>query len=127
MLASVYSYRVMVKSVSSCCVRGRWVLSNPVTYATGLRKRALKRHFCILPPCYGKDFHIARDLSILVVSLLAPGSYEFLARIRTNLLRTSEFLKLSRFSYLNSESIKLITVFTLPNTIRQTRSVVAAA
>ena len=31
MLASVYSYRVMVKSISSCCVRGRWVLSNPVT------------------------------------------------------------------------------------------------
>ena len=30
-LASVYSYRVMVKSVSSCCVRGRRVLSNPVT------------------------------------------------------------------------------------------------
>ena len=32
MLASVYSYRVMVKSVSSCYVRGRRVLSNPVTY-----------------------------------------------------------------------------------------------
>ena len=32
MLASVYSYRVMVKSVSSCCVHGRRVLSNPVTY-----------------------------------------------------------------------------------------------
>ena len=32
MLASVYSYHVMVKSVSSCCVRGRWVLSNPVTF-----------------------------------------------------------------------------------------------
>ena len=31
MLASVYSYRGMVKSVSSCCVRGRRVLSNPVT------------------------------------------------------------------------------------------------
>ena len=31
MLASVYSHRVMVKSVSSCCVRGRRVLSNPVT------------------------------------------------------------------------------------------------
>ena len=31
MLASVYSYRVMVKSVSSCCVRGSWVFSNPVT------------------------------------------------------------------------------------------------
>ena len=31
-LASVYSYRVMVKSVSSCCVRGSRVLSNPVTY-----------------------------------------------------------------------------------------------
>ena len=28
MLASVYSYRVMVKSIS-CCVRGRRVLSNP--------------------------------------------------------------------------------------------------
>ena len=35
MLASVYSYRVMVKSVSSCCVRGRRVLSNPVTYSVG--------------------------------------------------------------------------------------------
>ena len=35
MLASVYSYRVMVKSVSSCCVRGRRVLSNPVTYGFG--------------------------------------------------------------------------------------------
>ena len=32
MLANVYSYRVMVKSVSSYCVRGRWVLSNPVTF-----------------------------------------------------------------------------------------------
>ena len=32
MLASVYSYRVMVKSVSSCCVRGRRFLSNPVKY-----------------------------------------------------------------------------------------------
>ena len=32
MLASVYSYRAMVKSVSSCCVRGSRVLSNPVTY-----------------------------------------------------------------------------------------------
>ena len=35
MLASVYSYRVMVKSVSSCCVRGRRVLSNPVSYTDG--------------------------------------------------------------------------------------------
>ena len=32
MLASVYSYRVMVKSISSCCVRVRRVLLNPVTY-----------------------------------------------------------------------------------------------
>ena len=32
MLASVYSYRVMVKIISSCCVRERQVLSNPVTY-----------------------------------------------------------------------------------------------
>ena len=32
MLASVYSYCVMVKSVSSYCVHERRVLSNPVTY-----------------------------------------------------------------------------------------------
>ena len=32
MLASVYSYRVMVKSISSSCLHGRWVPSNPVTY-----------------------------------------------------------------------------------------------
>ena len=38
MLASVYSYRVMVKSVSSCCVRGRRVLSNPVTYIIHLNE-----------------------------------------------------------------------------------------
>ena len=31
MLASVYSYHVMVKSISFCCVRGRRVISNPVT------------------------------------------------------------------------------------------------
>ena len=41
MLASVYSYRVMVKSVSSCCVRGSRVLSNPVTYV----------HMCIMCIC----------------------------------------------------------------------------
>ena len=37
MLAGVYSYRVMKKSVSSCCVRGRRVISNPVTFVHGLR------------------------------------------------------------------------------------------
>ena len=31
MLANVYSYRVMVKSIT-CCVRGRRVISNLVTY-----------------------------------------------------------------------------------------------
>ena len=31
MLASVYIYRVMVKSVSSCCVCGKRILSNTVT------------------------------------------------------------------------------------------------
>ena len=50
MLASVYSYRVMVKSVSSCCVRGRWVLSDPVTYfninnSKYLPADAAKSHF----------------------------------------------------------------------------------
>ena len=39
MLVSVYSYRVMVKSVSSCCVRGRRVLSNPVTYVVPIFKK----------------------------------------------------------------------------------------
>ena len=42
MLASVYSYRVMVKSISSCCVRGRWVLSNPVTYVEGGLNQSIK-------------------------------------------------------------------------------------
>ena len=32
MLASVYSYCVMVKSISSCCVHGIRVISNSVTY-----------------------------------------------------------------------------------------------
>ena len=32
MLVSVYSYCVMVKSVSCCCVFGSQVFSNPVTY-----------------------------------------------------------------------------------------------
>ena len=45
MLASVYSYRVMVKSVSSCCVRGSRVLSNPVT----IRKLIL--HICYKNRC----------------------------------------------------------------------------
>ena len=31
-LASVYSYHVIVKTVSCCYVHGRWVISNPVTY-----------------------------------------------------------------------------------------------
>ena len=34
MLASVYSYRgVMVKSISSYCMHGRRVISNPVKYS----------------------------------------------------------------------------------------------
>ena len=44
MLASVYSYRVMVKSVSSCCVRGRWVLSDPVTFKDASVIRTIARH-----------------------------------------------------------------------------------
>ena len=36
MLASVYGYRVMVKSICCCCVRGRWLPSNPVTYIVTL-------------------------------------------------------------------------------------------
>ena len=43
MLASVYSYRVMVKSISSCCVHGRRVISNPVTYVTGFMKTGPNR------------------------------------------------------------------------------------
>ena len=42
MLASVYSYRVMVKSVSSCCVRGSRVLSDPVTYT---QKKSVKNMY----------------------------------------------------------------------------------
>ena len=42
MLASVYSYRVMVKSVSSCCVRGRRVLSDPVTNIEMVQQTAVR-------------------------------------------------------------------------------------
>ena len=31
LLVNVYSYRLMVKSVSCCCVRGKLLFSNPVT------------------------------------------------------------------------------------------------
>ena len=48
MLASVYSYRVMVKSVSSCCVRGRRVLSNPVTYTYLTLMQLPSFHMCIV-------------------------------------------------------------------------------
>ena len=33
MFNSVYSYHVMVKSVSFCCVEGSWLFSNPKTLA----------------------------------------------------------------------------------------------
>ena len=32
LLVNVYSYRLMVKGVSCCCVCGRRLFSNPVTY-----------------------------------------------------------------------------------------------
>ena len=38
MLASMYSYRVMVKSISCCCVHGRQVISNLVTKLYNIRK-----------------------------------------------------------------------------------------
>ena len=49
MLASVYSYRVMVKIVSSCCVRGSRVLSNPVTNIDGtchIKAQEVIRRIC---------------------------------------------------------------------------------
>ena len=36
MLGSVYSYCVMVKGVSCCCVHGRRLFSNPITYISYL-------------------------------------------------------------------------------------------
>ena len=50
MLASVYSYHVMVKSVSSCCVRGSRVLSNPVTYIEVMA-------YAVLAYSYWASFH----------------------------------------------------------------------
>ena len=34
LLVNVYSYHLMVNSVTLCCVRGRWLFSNLVTYST---------------------------------------------------------------------------------------------
>ena len=39
MLVNVYSYRVMEKSVSCCCVRGGRVISNPVTICDSLSEK----------------------------------------------------------------------------------------
>ena len=39
MFNSVYSYHVMVKSVSCCCVEGSWLFSNPKTLANLLNYR----------------------------------------------------------------------------------------
>ena len=50
MLASVYSYRVMVKSISSCCVRARQVLSNPVTFIQPLSTNPAHNLFIITNP-----------------------------------------------------------------------------
>ena len=36
LLVNVYSYHLMVKSVSCCCVLGRRLLSNPVTFMVSL-------------------------------------------------------------------------------------------
>ena len=64
MLASVYSYRVMVKSVSSCCVRGRWVLSNPVTFGVkGKSKQHVHKLFKALHKIGLKE--VARQLTIM--------------------------------------------------------------
>ena len=48
MLASVYSYRVMVKSISSCCVRGRRVLLNPVTYWQGVKLGDFQHNYYLI-------------------------------------------------------------------------------
>ena len=61
MLASVYSYRVMVKSVSSCCVRGSRVLSNPVTISDGWWKSFLHRNQDLSLRCADSAVHIRMD------------------------------------------------------------------
>ena len=40
LLVNVYNYHLMVKSVSSCCVRGSWLFSNPVTCTYSVYFRA---------------------------------------------------------------------------------------
>ena len=32
LLVNVYSHHLIMKSMSCCCVHGRWIFSNPVTY-----------------------------------------------------------------------------------------------
>ena len=54
MLASVYNYRVMVKSISCCCVRERWFISNPVTFSL-------------------KDYMDIVEFRILLLALLLNG------------------------------------------------------
>ena len=58
MLASVYSYCIMVKSISSCCVPGRQIISNPVTYTYNL-------HICTCTFTW-TTFHVAWSMSHLM-------------------------------------------------------------
>ena len=79
MLASVYSYCVMVKSVSSCCVHGRRVLSNPVTYVRSYIATIIRYSSTCL--------HDSRDQSMTsknippkVISCHKPASYHFVLK-----------------------------------------------
>ena len=65
MLVNLYSYRVMEKSVSCCCVRGRRVISNPVTYVS------LYVHQQLL--C----FYVVDNASELLVSLSTGNLEDF--------------------------------------------------
>ena len=68
LLVNIYSYCLMVKSVSCCCMRGRRLFSNPVTNGFWLR---------VLLYCNAMDIQV-RLVSILQVIFWLP-SYSFSA------------------------------------------------
>ena len=69
----------MVKSVSSCCVRGRWVLSNPVTYIplmyVGLPAPTNVKAKVLTPNSVKVTWNQLPEIAGYLISCTSPASY----------------------------------------------------
>ena len=110
MLASVYSYRVMVKSVSCCCVRGRWVLSNPVAHIAIKSFVQLSCFTVFKPTSYMKVVGyivIVYNISVsinktLVATLILVMQYQHCYIYTTHIYTSAHQKELARCTFSNS-------------------------